>query len=52
MKGIQIKLPDNEGHKIPTCDLLSPNETFSTGISLHLIELLVKDHWKTQIFAL
>ena len=52
MKAIQIKLPDNEEHRIPTDYLLSPNETSSTGIGLHPIELLVKDHWKTQIFAL
>ena len=35
-------MPKNGGDRIPTGHLLSPNETSSTGIGLHLVEMLVK----------
>lgn len=37
-----MKLPSNEENRAPTGHLMSPNEAFSTGVGLHLIELLTK----------
>ena len=38
-----MKLPNNEGDRGLSGHHLSPNEAFSTGNELHLIELLSKE---------
>ena len=38
-----MKSPNNEGDRVPTGHLLSPNEASSTRIGLYLIELLAKE---------
>ena len=42
-----MKSPSNGGGSAPTGHLFSPNEASSTGIGLHLLELLANEvFWK------
>ena len=48
MKVTLVKLPNNEGDKVPISSLLLPREASSTGTRLHPIELLAKGvQWKS-----
>ena len=42
MKVILVKSPNNEGDRVPTGHLLSPNKAFITGTGLYSIELWAK----------
>lgn len=43
MKVITLKSPNNEGKRVPTGHLLSPNKAYNTGIGLNPIEMLAKE---------